>query len=137
MQDGRSSSIASGDWLDQVNKRHDIFGNAVTTIAASESFNGEQGFIHPRNPLSQTTCKLFPDTELAYEVAAPCTRNCLAHAFDSARCILLGVLPQHLARNREEVFYHKSFSQWRLVDSRAGLVKRMQKQSQLTWSFGL
>jgi hypothetical protein len=25
MQDGRFSSIASGDWLDQVNKRHDIF----------------------------------------------------------------------------------------------------------------
>lgn len=85
MQDGPSSSIASEDWSNQVNKLHDIFGNAVITIAASECFDGDQGFIHPRNPLAQITCQLYPETKLCYEVVPPCTPNCLAHPFDNAR----------------------------------------------------
>ncbi|OAL42935.1 HET-domain-containing protein [Pyrenochaeta sp. DS3sAY3a] len=85
MQDGRHSTAASIDWYDQVNKLHDIFGQSVVTIAASESFDGDQGIIKPRNPLNQIVCQLYPDTKLGYEVIAPCTPHCLYHSFDHAR----------------------------------------------------
>lgn len=85
MQDGHTSPAASDDWIDQVSKLHDIFGNAEVTIAASESFDGDQGFIKSRNPLSQLVCHLYAETKLAYDVVPPCTPHCLAHPFDNAQ----------------------------------------------------
>jgi hypothetical protein len=84
MQDGRTSPVASRDWNDQVGKLHDIFGGAVLTIAAAESFDGNEGFIDPRNPLSYTICRLDLDTKHGYEVVPPCTPRCLQHTFDNA-----------------------------------------------------
>lgn len=207
MQDGRSSSIASEDWSNQVNKLHDIFGDAVITIAASESFDGDQGFIHSRNPLGHLTCQLYLETELRYEVMPPCTPNCLAHSFDNARYHLdtrawvfqeriLSPRTVHVTRNfihlecrtelvcermsaagdchhsgavskadyqslfsvlgmeaLDESFSTFFLSTWHeivkkysttnltrsedLLVAIAGLATRVQRQSQLTWSFGL
>ncbi|KAF7561378.1 hypothetical protein G7046_g2747 [Stylonectria norvegica] len=85
MQDGRDSSVASNDWLDQAGKMDDIFGNAVVTIAASECFDGNLSMIMPRSPLSQIPCQLTSCTGLHYEIVPPCTPYCLLHGFDNAR----------------------------------------------------
>ncbi len=207
MQDGDSSPAASDDWLDQAGKMNDIFGNSIVTIAASEAFDANQGFIVPRNPLSQTICRLDLDTKLCYEVVPPCTPYCLLHPFHNGRYHLdtrawvfqeriLAPRTLHFTRNfvhlecRTELrceatpradachhsgavpkaayqtlfsmagldglpdfaidgflsFWHqliKDYSTTNLSHSSdllvalAGLVKQVQKQTRLTWSFGL
>ncbi len=85
MQDGRTCPSACEDWEDQAGKLNDIFSNSVITIAASESFDGETGFIQSRNPLNQIICRLQPETGLCYDVVPPCTPHCLAHPFNNAQ----------------------------------------------------
>ena len=73
------------DWKQQTGIMNLIFSGSILTIAASEAFGADEGFIQPRNPLCQTTLSLHLDVDqLRYDVVPPCTPHCVLHSFNNA-----------------------------------------------------
>ena len=83
MQDDTPESRA--DWLQQATIMNLIFSGSVLTIAASEAYGADEGFIQARNPLCQTTLRLNLDIDhLFFDVVPPCTPHCVLHSFSNA-----------------------------------------------------
>jgi hypothetical protein len=85
MQDGNNPEGLS-DWEEQASIMNAIFSGSILTIAASETFGADEGFIQPRDPLRQTILNLsFDVDDLLYDVVPPCTPHCSLHSFNNAQ----------------------------------------------------